>query len=152
MFLWEDILSILLCFWLCHLDIRIHIGPLHVLWQASFGCWVTWSISSWQEYYKSVSFPKLSDGYTANVYRELQGLCGEIWVRGFQIYGDCMYTRNPCNYEISTLWFPLHCNICRALGFTGILWGFPSLNVGKPCDNLIFGDIHAKFAGISCKF
>ena len=31
-------------------------GPQHVLWQVSFGCWVTWSISSWQEYYKSVFF------------------------------------------------------------------------------------------------
>ena len=28
-------------------------GPLHVLWQVSFGCWVTWPISSWQKYYKS---------------------------------------------------------------------------------------------------
>ena len=34
------------------------LGPLHVLWQVSFGCWVTWSISSWQEYYKCVFFPK----------------------------------------------------------------------------------------------
>ena len=34
------------------------LGPLHVLWQASFGCWVTWSISSWQKYYKRVFFPK----------------------------------------------------------------------------------------------
>ena len=33
----------------------------------------------------------------------LQGLCREIAVQGFQIYGDCMYTRNPCNFEISTL-------------------------------------------------
>ena len=33
-------------------------GPLHVLWQVSFGCWVRWSISSWQEYYQSVFFPK----------------------------------------------------------------------------------------------
>jgi hypothetical protein len=31
---------------------------LHVLWQVSFGCWVTWSISSWQNYYKSVFFTK----------------------------------------------------------------------------------------------
>ena len=45
-----------------------------------------------------------------------------------------------------------HCNICREFAFTGILWGFPALDVGKPCNNLIFGDIHAKFAGISCKF
>ena len=30
--------------------------------------------------------------YTANVCRDLQGLCGEIGVRGFQIYGDYMYT------------------------------------------------------------
>ena len=35
---------------------------------------------------------------TANVCRDLQGLCGEIRVRGFQIYGECMYTRNPCNF------------------------------------------------------
>ena len=33
-------------------------GPLHVLWQVSLGCWVTWSIPSWQQYYKSVLFPK----------------------------------------------------------------------------------------------
>ena len=36
------------------------LGPLHVLWQVSFGCWVTWSI--WQEYYNVSSFPKLSNG------------------------------------------------------------------------------------------
>ena len=34
-------------------------GPPHVLWEVSFGFWVTWSISSWQENYKSVFFPKL---------------------------------------------------------------------------------------------
>jgi hypothetical protein len=44
--------------------------------------------------------------YTANVYRELQGLYREIGVQRFQIYGDCMYTCNPCNFEISTLLFP----------------------------------------------
>ena len=31
----------------------------YVLWQVSFGFWVTWSISSWKENYKSVFFPKL---------------------------------------------------------------------------------------------
>ena len=31
-------------------------GPLHVLWQVSFGFWVTWSISSGQENYKSFFF------------------------------------------------------------------------------------------------
>ena len=36
--------------------------------------------------------------YTANVCRDLQGLYGEIEVQGFQIYKDCMYTRNPCNF------------------------------------------------------
>ena len=34
------------------------LGPLHVLWQVSLGCWVTWSISSRQEYYRSVLFYK----------------------------------------------------------------------------------------------
>ena len=52
----------------------------------------------------SVTFIPL---YTANVYRELQGLYREIGVQGFQIYGDCMYTRNPCNFEFSTLLFAL---------------------------------------------
>ena len=32
----------------------------------------------------------------------------------------------------------LHCNICREFDFTGILQGFPALDVGKPCNNLIF--------------
>ena len=36
--------------------------------------------------------------HTANVCRELQGLYREIGVQGFQIYGDYMYTRNPCNF------------------------------------------------------
>ena len=49
--------------------------------------------------------------YTANVYRELQGLYRENRVQGFQIYGDCMYTRNPCNFEIQHSYF--HCNICN---------------------------------------
>ena len=38
-----------------------HLGSPHVLWQVSFGFWVTWSISSWQEYYKSFFLPKSSD-------------------------------------------------------------------------------------------
>ena len=74
--------------------------------------------------------------YTANVYMELQGLYSEIGVQGFQIYGDCMYTRNPCNFEIPHSYF--HCSICRKYDFTGILRGFPALDVGKPCNNLIF--------------
>ena len=75
---------------------------------------------------------------------------GEIGVQGFQIYGDCMYTRNPCNIEISTLLFP--CKKCRDFDFTGILWGYPTLNVGKSCKKIIFVDISVKFVGISCKF
>ena len=69
--------------------------------------------------------------YTANFYRGLQGLCGEIGVWGFQIYGDCMYTRNPCNIEISTLLFP--CKNCRDFDFRGILQGYLTLNVEKSC-------------------
>ena len=44
-----------------------------------------------------------------------------------------------------------HCNICREFDFAGILQEFPAKDVGKTCNNLIFGNIHAKFAGISCK-
>ena len=74
--------------------------------------------------------------HTANVYRELQGLHTEIEVQGFQIYGDCMYTCNPCNFGIPYSYF--HCNICRDFDFTGILRGFLALDVGKSCNNLIF--------------
>ena len=35
------------------------LGPLHVFWQVSFGCWVTRSISNWQKNCKSVFFPKV---------------------------------------------------------------------------------------------
>ena len=44
---------------LCLIKMKFNLcnyGPLHVLWQVSFVCWVPWSISSWQEYYKSVFF------------------------------------------------------------------------------------------------
>ena len=83
--------------------------------------------------------------YTANVYRDLQGLCSEIGVQGFQIYGDCMYTHNPCNLKSPHSDF--HCNICREFDFTGILWTFPALDVGKPCNYLIFG-INQKKCGL----
>ena len=45
--------------------------------------------------------------YTANVYRELQGLYREIGVQEFQIYRDCMYTLNPYNFGISTLFISI---------------------------------------------
>ena len=34
-------------------------------------------------------------GYTANVYRGLQDVYGEILEQGFQIYGDCMLPKIP---------------------------------------------------------
>ena len=64
-----------------------------------------------------------------------------------------MYTCNPFNFEISTLWFPLW--YLQGIWCTGILWGFPALNVGKPCNKLIFGDIlqgfPVNFKLIACK-
>ena len=49
-------------FWfLCSLSLCSMYGPLHVVCQVSFGFWVTWSISSRQEYYKSFFLPKSSD-------------------------------------------------------------------------------------------
>ena len=47
------------CFWTGSIHFGWVQGPLHVVWQVFFGFWVMWSISSWQEYYKSVFFPKL---------------------------------------------------------------------------------------------
>ena len=42
-----------------YVTIYLLLGPPHLLWDVSFGFWVTWSISSWQENYKGVFFPKL---------------------------------------------------------------------------------------------
>ena len=41
--------------------------------------------------------------YTANVYSDLQGLYGEIGVRGFQIYWDCMLPAITVIFEVNTL-------------------------------------------------
>ena len=84
---------------------------------------------------------------TANVCRELQGLYREIRVQGFQIYGDCMYTCNPCNFQISTV-----CNICREFDLQGFYRDSPHQMQGNHVIISIFGDIHAKFAGIPCNF
>ena len=62
--------------------------------------------------------------YTANVYRELQGLYREIGVQEFQIYGDCMYTRNTCNFSVQVsmqilLWKNMYTLHVISLKFTG---------------------------------
>ena len=57
------------------------------------------------------------------------GVYREIRVRGFQIYGDC-----PLPKILVILKSPhshFHCNICGEFDFTGILWEYPTLVVGK---------------------
>jgi hypothetical protein len=72
--------------------------------------------------------------YTANVYRYLQGVYREIRVRGFQIFGDCMIPAIPVILKSPHSDF--HCNyILKEFDFTGILWGHPTLDVGKSCIN-----------------
>ena len=41
--------------------------------------------------------------YTANVYRDLRGVYGEIRMRGFQIYRDCMLPTIRVIFEVNTL-------------------------------------------------
>ena len=48
-------------------------------------------------------FREASTEYTANVYRELRGVYGEIRVRGFQIYKDCMLPAIPVIFKVNTL-------------------------------------------------
>ena len=56
--------------------------------------------------------------------------------------GDFKFMGIACIPEIPVIFkfphFYLHCNIHREFDFTGILWGFLALDVGKPCNNLIF--------------
>ena len=53
-------------YWLIWLRFEFLVRLTQVLYMSFdlffFGCWVTWSISSWQKYYQSVFFPNLSDG------------------------------------------------------------------------------------------
>ena len=76
--------------------------------------------------------------YTANVYRDLQGVYREIRVPGFQIYGDC-----PLPKIHVILKFPhshFHCNNCGGFYFTGIFWEYPTLVVGKSCMYQLWGN------------
>ena len=63
--------------------------------------------------------------YTANVCRDLQGLYREIRVRGFQIYGDCMYTCNPCNFwsKSKKVWTFYINTLLRFFEFPYNFWG-----------------------------
>ena len=66
----------------------------------------------------------------------LQGFTGSL--QGNQSVGisnlwGLPVNHNPCNFEIPTL-----CNICRGFDFTGILWGYPTLVLGKSCN--IYGE------------
>ena len=75
--------------------------------------------------------------YTANVYRDLQGVYREIRVWGFQINGDCPLPEIHITFKSPHSHF--HCNICGEFYLTGILWGYPTLVVGKsymgkPCN------------------
>ena len=48
----------------CNAQIQGGKGSLHVVWQVSFGCWITWFISiADKNFIRVSSFPKLSDGY-----------------------------------------------------------------------------------------
>jgi hypothetical protein len=55
---------------------------------------------------------------------------------------------------ISNLWglYVFPCKNCRDFDFTGIPWGYPTLNVGKSCKKIFFVDISVNFLGIPCKF
>ena len=71
--------------------------------------------------------------YTANVCRDLRGVCREISVRGFQIYGDSLLPTIPVTLKSPHSDF--YHNICREFDFTGIVWGYPTSVVKKTCIN-----------------
>ena len=50
--------------------------------------------------------------------------------------GDFKFMGIACNPVIlKSPYSDFHCNICREFDFTGILWGYPTLDVGKSCIN-----------------
>ena len=96
----------------------------------------------------------LIETYTANVYRDLRGLCGEIGVQGFQNCRVYMYVcilHKYCRCAIyrfcgETISPKSVCNIVQ------IMWVLHIKLTGKPCIVLIFQQfqlISSEFAGIS---
>ena len=63
-------------------------------------------------------------------------LTGKSECRDFKFMGIACIPAIPVILKSPHSYF--HCNICREFDFTGILRGFPALDVGKPCNNLIF--------------
>ena len=59
---------------------------LHVLWQVSFGCWVTWSTSSWQKFFMSVFFLKARSLINTRKFRPHLNFLQNEYSQSSQIY------------------------------------------------------------------
>ena len=80
-------------------------GSLHVVWQVSFGCWITWCISSWQNSYKSVFFPKaewwVSSRTSFSVSQQLRPELSAEWI--LSILSDVFHKKNWEKYLLFNL-------------------------------------------------
>ena len=77
-------------------------GPLHVVWQVSFGCWIKWSISSWQNFYKSAFFPKswvMGSKTSFSVSQQLRPEPSAKWI--LSILSDLPLTRESAQKKLS---------------------------------------------------
>ena len=80
---------------------------------------------------------KLKIGSTLQMFTgNYRDFTGKLECRDFKFLGIACIPAIPVTLKSPHSYF--HCNICREFDFTGILWGFPALDVGKPCNNLIF--------------
>ena len=61
---------------------------------------------------------------------------GKSECRDFKFMGIACIPANPV--FLKSLQSDFHCNICREFDLTRILRGFPALDIGNPCNNLIF--------------
>ena len=88
------------------------------------------------------SIASLVELYTANLYRGLQGVYGEIRVRGFQIYGDCMLLTIPAKIickvkkkrKTFSVLFKFPNNFCRGFRLQVIPIKFICMLQGTLCD------------------
>ena len=88
----------------CLKMLRIQVKKLHILRP---GC----TLVFWHLYLYSFN------SYLSNTLQMFTAVYREIEVQRFQIYGDCMYTRNPCNLKSPHSDF--HCNIWREFDVQG---------------------------------
>ena len=81
-----------------------------------------------------ISFGLSISSIAAMAASQISDTCSQDWIEvnsksNFKFMGIALIPSIPVILKSPHSY--LHCNICREFDFTGILWGFPALDVGN---------------------